>query len=106
MVSILASGPSCLKFDSHSSQFFSEEKIVNGAEVNQRRCLKKSGQWLENVDQTHLTGQWQASATKNRRCLAETKVAEGVEEKKRCSKPLPGTLFENADFTLKMIQKK
>ena len=24
------------------------------ADVGQRRCLAKSGQWLENVDQTHL----------------------------------------------------
>ena len=54
MVSILASGPSCLEFDTQSSQFFSEENIINGAEVNQWRCLKKSGQWFENVDQTHL----------------------------------------------------
>ena len=29
-------------------------KIVDGAEVNQRRCLEESGQWLDNVDQTHL----------------------------------------------------
>ena len=29
-------------------------KIINVAEVNQRRWLEKSGQWLENVDQTHL----------------------------------------------------
>ena len=33
---------------------FSEEKIVNVTEVNQRRCLEQGGQWLENVDQTHL----------------------------------------------------
>ena len=32
----------------------SEEKIVDVAEVNQRRWLEESGQWLENVDQTHL----------------------------------------------------
>ena len=34
--------------------FFSKEKIVNVAEVNQRRCLEETGQWLENVDRTHL----------------------------------------------------
>ena len=33
---------------------FSEEKIVNVAEVNQLHCLEESGQRLENVDQTHL----------------------------------------------------
>ena len=32
----------------------SEENIVNVADVNQRRCLRESGQWLENVEQTHL----------------------------------------------------
>ena len=31
-------------------KFFSEEKIVDVAEVNQQRCLDESGQWLENVD--------------------------------------------------------
>ena len=30
----------------------SDQKIVDVAEVNQRRCLEESGQWLENVDQT------------------------------------------------------
>ena len=35
-------------------KIFSEEKIVNITEVNQRHCLEESGQWLENVDQTHL----------------------------------------------------
>ena len=34
-------------------EFFSEEKIVEVAEVNQWCCLKESGQRLENVDQTH-----------------------------------------------------
>ena len=29
---------------------FSEEKMVDVAEVNQRCCLEKRGQWLENVD--------------------------------------------------------
>ena len=28
--------------------------MINVAEVNRRRCLEESGQWLENVDQTHL----------------------------------------------------
>ena len=32
----------------------SEENIVNVAEVNERRWLEESGQWLENVDQAHL----------------------------------------------------
>ena len=28
--------------------------IIDVAEVNQRRWLEESGQWLENVDRTHL----------------------------------------------------
>ena len=32
----------------------SEEKIIIVAEVNQRRLLEESGQWLENYNQTHL----------------------------------------------------
>ena len=31
-----------------------EEKIVDVAEVHQRRCSEESGQWFENVDRTHL----------------------------------------------------
>ena len=54
MVSILATGPSCPRFDSQHSQKFGEEKIVNVSEVNQRRCLEESRQWFENVDRTHL----------------------------------------------------
>ena len=41
-------------FDSQAIQENSEEKIINVAEVKQRRWLEESGQWLENVDQTHL----------------------------------------------------
>ena len=48
MISILASRPSCPRFDSQC-----KEKIVNVAEVNQRLCLEESGQWRENVDHTH-----------------------------------------------------
>ena len=47
MISMLVSGPSCLRFDSQHSQFFSDENIVEVAE------LKKGAHWLENVDQTH-----------------------------------------------------
>ena len=50
IVSILASVPSCPRFD--TTVF--EHKIVNVVEVNQRLCLEESGQWLENIDQTHL----------------------------------------------------
>ena len=32
----------------------SEEKFVSLAEANQQHCLEESGQWLENVDRTHL----------------------------------------------------
>ena len=35
-------------------EFFFRGKMVDAAEVNQRRCIEESGQWLENVDQTHL----------------------------------------------------
>ena len=35
-------------------QNFTEENIVNVAEVNQQRCIEESGQWLENVGQTYL----------------------------------------------------
>ena len=34
--------------------FCSEELIVAVAEVNQRRCLEESGQWLENIDGSNL----------------------------------------------------
>ena len=37
-----------------SSRKIFSEKIVDVAVVNQRRRLEESGQWLENVDQTHL----------------------------------------------------
>ena len=33
---------------------FSDGKIIDIAEVNQWRWLEESGQWLENVDRTHL----------------------------------------------------
>ena len=46
-VSILASGPSCPSVP----KLFSEEKIVESAEVNQ---LVESEQWLKNVDWTDL----------------------------------------------------
>ena len=51
MVSILASGLCCPWYD---FQHFSEEKIIDVAEVNQLHWLEESGQWLENVDRTHL----------------------------------------------------
>ena len=35
-------------------EFFSEEKTVDVAEIYQRHYFDESGQWLENVDQTHL----------------------------------------------------
>ena len=54
MVSIRASLPSCRRLNSQSSQKQFQRKFFYVAEVNQRRCLEKSGQWLENVDQTHL----------------------------------------------------
>ena len=35
-------------------EIFSEEKIVNVAEVNLRGSLEENGPWIENVDQTNL----------------------------------------------------
>ena len=56
MVSRLASGPSCPRFDSqHSQKEFQKKIIVNVAEVNQWPCIEESGQWLQNVDQTSVT---------------------------------------------------
>ena len=54
MVITLASGYSRPGFHSLHSQKNLEVKIVGIAEVNQRRCLEESGQWLENVDRNHL----------------------------------------------------
>ena len=51
MVSILASG---LGWPWYDFQHFSEEKNIDIAEVNQLRWLEERGQWLENVDRTHL----------------------------------------------------
>ena len=38
----------------HNVPKFLDEKIVDGDEINQCRCLEESEQWLENVDWTHL----------------------------------------------------
>ena len=35
-------------------EIFSEEKIVNVAEVNLRGSLEENGLWIENVDRTNL----------------------------------------------------
>ena len=50
---MLASGPSCPRFDAQHSQKISEEKVVDVAEVNQLHCLEQSDQWLENGDRTN-----------------------------------------------------
>ena len=51
--------------------------------VNQRRWLKKSGQWLENVDQTHLflASCMPSAAKKNRTSKVKPnyKVTESAE---------------------------
>ena len=47
-------GPPALVSIPTVPEFFSEEKIADVAEVNQWHCLEESGQWLENVDRTHL----------------------------------------------------
>ena len=54
MVSILACGPSCPSLIPRIPDNFSEEKIVDVAEVDQGRCLEESGQRLESVHPTHL----------------------------------------------------
>ena len=54
MSSILASGPRCPWSISSVSKKFTQGKILSVAEVNQLSCLEESGQWLENVDLTHL----------------------------------------------------
>ena len=50
MVGILACGPAPPGLFPSVPKIFPEEEIVEIAEVNQRRCLEESGQWLENVD--------------------------------------------------------
>ena len=54
IVIILASRPIWPGFDSQHSRTFSEEKLVDVAEVSQRHCSEEIGQWLEYVNQTHL----------------------------------------------------
>ena len=49
-----------LWFDSQRYRKIFRGKIINVAEVNQRDWFEESGQWLENVDRTHLV-----VATKN-----------------------------------------
>ena len=51
MVSIHASRPSCPGFNSQPSQKNSEEKL---SILLRLIWLEESGQWLENVNQTHL----------------------------------------------------
>ena len=51
--STLASHPAALVLFPAFLKFF-RGKIINVSEVNQWRWLEESGQWLENVDQTHL----------------------------------------------------
>ena len=50
---LLTDGPSCPGSIPSIHELFSVE-IVDVAEVNQHHCLEESGQWLENVDLTHL----------------------------------------------------
>ena len=57
MVSIRASGPRRPRFESQHLQ-----KNVDVAEVTQRSCYKESGEWVENVDITHVV---LASTTKS-----------------------------------------
>ena len=50
----LLPNPAALGSNPSISKKNSEEKIVDVAEVNQQCCLGESGQWFENVVQTHL----------------------------------------------------
>ena len=43
----------------------SQMKNNNVTEVNQQRWLEESGQWLENVDRTHLVQTHQKSTWQN-----------------------------------------
>ena len=54
MVSTLDSGPSSPGFDFQRSQKVFRRKNIAIADVNKQRWLEESGQWLENVDRTHL----------------------------------------------------
>ena len=54
IVRILGSVPSCPGFDLQHSWSFSEENIVDVAGVYLSSRWEESGQWLENVDRTHL----------------------------------------------------
>ena len=51
MVSRLASQPSCPGFDYHRSLNFSEKKIIDITEANQRYWWTE---WPKNVNRTHL----------------------------------------------------
>ena len=50
----ITSHPAALGLTPNSPEFFQRKKIINAAKVFQRPWLEESGQWLENVDQTHL----------------------------------------------------
>ena len=54
MVSILLPDPAALGSIPSIPEIISDEKCVNIAKVHQQCCLDESGQWRENVDQTHL----------------------------------------------------
>ena len=74
IICFLASGPRCPGFDSQCYQIFSEEKIIIVAEVDQQRCLEESGQWLENVDQSHLVLAMGSLVLQNTSHLQATKL--------------------------------
>ena len=54
LLAYLLLGPATSGLIRSAPEFFSEEKIINVAQVNQQRSSEESGQWLENVDRTHL----------------------------------------------------
>ena len=75
--SILASHPAA-RVQFPASPIFFGGKIIDVAWVNQQRWLEESGQWLENVDQTHVV---QASG-------------KSVLKKNNQSHPVPGSKHE------------
>ena len=49
LLACLLPDPAALEWIPGTPKFFSEEKIIDVAEVNQRGWLEKSGEWLETL---------------------------------------------------------
>ena len=85
--------------------------IVNVAEVNQQCYLEESGQWIENVDQTHLVlDSGKASATKKSCWVVDpwTRPSSGYScpfQRKRTLVEMVGQLVKKM-FLVKDVEKK